>query len=97
MIKLLLLFHIIWFVYSRSIEYACVSSDGLHMQAGNGYVPSKCTYCTCQNSGDITCVTIQCSPISGSCDKYEVPPGGCCPVCVDDVRFIFYDTFKTKS
>nr|KAI8760689.1 putative collagen alpha-1(II) chain [Biomphalaria glabrata] len=70
-------------VYGGTIQYTCMSSDGLPMQAGQGYVPTRCKYCKCQNSGEVTCEMIECSSIPG-CKNYELPPGGCCPMCVDD-------------
>ncbi|XP_059150897.1 cysteine-rich motor neuron 1 protein-like [Physella acuta] len=70
-----------WSVNGASTGPGC-ESDGALLHTGNSFKPSACQYCTCQSSGQVTCITLECAHTR--CEKFETPPGACCPICVDD-------------
>ncbi|KAM9324350.1 extracellular matrix protein 2-like [Gastrophryne carolinensis] len=55
--------------------------NGMIMYDGAAWSPRLCTLCICIQ-GKQVCEPVDCEHVSCPSGKLQIPPGGCCPVCI---------------
>lgn len=55
--------------------------NGMIMYDGAAWSPRQCTICICAQ-GKKVCEPLDCEDVTCPSGKLQIPPGGCCPVCI---------------
>ncbi|KAM5145921.1 extracellular matrix protein 2-like [Mantella aurantiaca] len=55
--------------------------NGMIMYEGAAWSPRQCTICICEQ-GKQVCEPVDCEDVACPSGKLQIPPGGCCPVCI---------------
>ncbi|XP_018425624.1 PREDICTED: extracellular matrix protein 2-like [Nanorana parkeri] len=55
--------------------------NGMIMYEGAAWSPRQCTICIC-TQGKQVCEPVDCEDVTCPSGRLQIPPGGCCPVCM---------------
>ncbi|XP_075042177.1 extracellular matrix protein 2-like [Mixophyes fleayi] len=58
--------------------------NGMIMYDGAAWSPRQCTICVCEQ-GKQLCEPLDCDYVSCPAGKLQIPPNGCCPICMKTV------------